>query len=193
MRPMRNAFKNNWCFSKKEATMRRHGDCRYQVHQVFLSSADKDQASQTSTQFTVTLPTELKRVVAVRPLHAAFYEDSTIVSQVELGGALLPVRVFSGDGLFLKLNEYDHVKHAKAKNTPVFTRIQGEEFYPAVGGGDFWTDPHTYILNPSEPKLKKFDLTLYNMGTMNVYVPAVPANSSFNITLAVYCEKSNCD
>ena len=172
--------------------MRRHGDCRYSVHQVFLSSADKDLASQTSTQFTVTLPTELKRVVAVRPLHAVFYEDSTMVAQVELGGALLPVRIFTGDGLFLNLNEYDHVHTAKAKNFPIFTRIQGEEVYPAANG-DFWTDPYTYILNPSEPKLKKFSLTLYDTSTMNVYTPATPANSSFNITLAVYTEVSNCD
>jgi hypothetical protein len=173
--------------------MRRHGDCRYEVHQVFLSSADKELASQTSTRFTVTLPTELKRAVAIRPLHAVFYEDTTMVAQVELGGALLPVRIFTGDGLFLNLNNYDHIRHAKSKNYPVFTRIQGEEVYPAVGGGDFWTDPYTHILNPSDPKLKRFELTLYDMATMDVYTPATPANSSFNITLAVYCEKSNCD
>jgi hypothetical protein len=103
------------------------------------------------------------------------------------------VRVFSGDGLFLNLNNYDHIKTAKAKNVPVFSRIQGEEVYPSVGGGDFWTDPYTYILNPSEPKLKKFDVSLYDSSTMDIYVPDVPANSSFNMTLAVYCEKSNCD
>jgi hypothetical protein len=171
---------------------RLHGDCKFTVHQVFLSSADKDVATQTPTNFTVTLPTELKRVVAIRPLHAVFYEDATLVAQVELGGALLPVRIFSGDGLFMNLNDYDHMHTAKAKNVPVFTRIQGEEVYPAVPA-EFWTDPYTYVLNPLEPRLKKFNIKLYDSSTMDIYAPATPANASFNITLAVYTETSNCD
>lgn len=172
--------------------MRRHGDCRYTIHQVYVSSLDKDLSSQTATQFSVTLPTEFKRVVAVRPLNVVLYDDATTIAQIELGGALLPIRTFAAGSLFLRLNDYDHLHTAKAKNVPIFTRFQGEEQYPAASD-NFWLDPYTFILNPSEPRLKRFTVTIYDSTTMNVYTPTVPVNAAFHMTLAIYTEESNCD
>jgi len=95
-----------------------HWDCRYKIHQVYLSDRDKDSASQSVTNFTVTLPTELKNVVAIRPLASAFYENAENVGQIEINGAQLPIRVSTGQGLFLYLNGFENIKTAKNNNVP---------------------------------------------------------------------------
>lgn len=169
---------------------RRQMDCNYVVHQVYISDKDKDFNTQSAVNFTVTLPTELKRVVAVRPLNSVFYENASEIAQVELGGVQIPVRVSTGQGLFVYLNGYDTIHSGKSKNVPIFARIQGEDNFPIVK--NFWMDPYCHILNPMEPKLKRFDVKIYN-GDYDIYSPATPQNAGFNMLLAVYCEANNCD
>lgn len=168
--------------------MNRQWDAHYEVHQVYLSDKDKDLSSQTVTNFSVTLPNDLKNVVAIRPLMSSFYDNTTDIAQIEIGGTQLPVRISTGQGLFLYLNGYDNIHTAKSKNVPIFSRVQADDNYPIIR--DFWMDPFTYILNPKEHRLRKFDVKIYDSNYAE-YVPDLPANASFNILLAVYCEVNN--
>ena len=168
-----------------------HWDCRYKIHQVYLSDRDKDSASQSVTNFTVTLPTELKNVVAIRPLASAFYENAENVGQIEINGAQLPIRVSTGQGLFLYLNGFENIKTAKNNNVPIFSRVQGDDIYPSVVK-DFWKDPYAHVLQPKELRLRRFEVKLYN-SSFEPYTPLTPEQATFNIQLAVYCEANNCD
>jgi hypothetical protein len=119
----------------------------YKIQQVLLDSNDRNNAVY-PTKFTLKLANSLKNVFAIRLLKSELLYTSSSPSQ---------------DGIYLYLNGYKLLMRNEDQDTmALFSRI-------TTGVNDFQcvttnilNDPYTYILNPIEPKLNRFDIQCFD-------------------------------
>ena len=136
---------------------------RMKVFNVILQSADK-QAGGTNVNFTVNLQEPITNVVAIRPLDITIQSDAPV------------------SNLLIALNNYSKYLPVNDNNVRIFARAStGTTVFPAVAAS-IMDDPYTYILNPIEPRLQRFEVALYGSD----YVKYTTTSTTISMTLAIY-------
>lgn len=141
----------------------------YKIHQVLLDSNDRDKTIYPNmNHFVLKAATHFRNAFGVRLLKSELLYHS-----------LTP-----GNGVYLALNGYRLlVRNEKQDQIPLFARITpGINDFQCVTT-NILDDPYTYILNPMEPRLLRFEMNLYESD--NVLIK----DNHFNLILhlAIFC------
>ena len=135
---------------------------RMKIFNVILQSSDKK--SGTNVDFVIELLEPIKNVVAIRPLDIIFTSTAPATN------------------LLVALNDYTKYLPTKNHTVRIFSRINtGTTVFPAITSS-FYDDPYTYILNPIEQRLSRFEISLYNSD----YTKYTTSTSTISMTLAIY-------
>ena len=141
----------------------------YKIHQILLDSNDRDKnIFPNMNNYVLKAATHFRNVFGVRLLKSELLYHS-----------LTP-----GNGVYLALNDYRLlVRNEKQDQVALFARIT-----PGINGFQCVTtnildDPYTYILNPMEPKLLRFEMKLYDSDNTLI------KDNHFNLILhlAIFC------
>lgn len=166
-------------------TMDRYIPSRFRIYNIILDSTFRDLAAYpNANDFVVKLVEPLRNVVAIRLLRTEFYQPSNTTGYFVLNEVRIPLQVYNNiANAYLYLNGYTSTNVANDTSTTFFGRIgPGTEIYPAITG-DPTLDPYIYIMQPIEPKLRRFHVKLMNADRSDYAV----TNARVIITLAVYC------
>lgn len=132
------------------------------IYNIILQSTDKK--TGTNVDFTIDLQEPIKNVVAIRPL------DITITA------------TSAASNLLIALNDYTKYLPVTDNQVRVFARANtGTTVYPAITSY-YMDDPYTYVLNPVEPRLQRFQVALYNSD----YTKYATTTTTISMTLAIY-------
>jgi hypothetical protein len=135
---------------------------RMKIYNIILQSTDKK--TGTNVDFTIDLQEPIKNVVAIRPL------DITITA------------TSAASNLLIALNDYTKYLPVTDNQVRVFARANtGTTVFPAITSY-YMDDPYTYILNPVEPRLQRFQVALYNSD----YTKYATTTTTISMTLAIY-------
>jgi hypothetical protein len=135
---------------------------RMKIYNVILQSADK--TSGTNVDFTIELQEPIKNVVAIRPL------DITITA------------ASAANNLLIALNDFTKYLPVNDTKVRIFTRANtGTTIFPAIASY-YMDDPYTYVLNPIEPRVQRFKVSLYNSD----YTNYANVGTTISMTLAIY-------
>lgn len=165
-------------------TMDKYLPSRFIVRNVILDSTHRDViASPNANDFVVRLTEPLLNVAALRILRTEFFQPSNSTGYFVLNGVNIPLQLNNIESAYLYLNGYISTTIANDTNTTFFGRIiAGTETYPAVTG-DITQDPFVYILQPMEPRMKRFHVKLLQADGSTYQVN----DARVIINLAVYC------
>lgn len=141
----------------------------YKIYQVILDSNDRNKTSYPNpSQFVLKVATPLRNVFGIRLLKSELLYHS-----------LTP-----GNGIYLSLNGYKLLLRNEVQDSlSLFARITpGINDYSCVTT-NILDDPYTYILNPMEPKLQRFEVSIYDHDNQ------LKVDTHFNLLLhmAVFC------
>ncbi len=156
----------------------------YVVQTIVLDSAHRVTSQYpNANDYVVKLLEPLRNVAAVRMMKTEYFEPCSTQGYFVLNGAKIPLQSYTLEHAYLYLNGWINTTIANDSNTNLFGRISpGLDVYPAVTG-DLTSDPYTYILRPSEPRLRRFHIRLL---THDGQLQPV-TNARIILTLAVYC------
>lgn len=165
-------------------TMDTYLPTRYIVRNVILDSTFRDViASPNANDFVVRLTEPLTNVAALRILRTEFFQPSNSTGYFVINGTSVPLQLYNIESAYLYLNGYISTTVANDTNTIFFGRIgPGTETYPAVTG-DITQDPFIYILQPMEPRMRRFHVKLLQADGSTYQVN----DARVVIHLAVYC------
>jgi hypothetical protein len=139
---------------------------QYRIHQVLIDSHDS--SNNSNGDFVIKLATPLRNVFAVRLL-----KSELIYSFPQMN-----------DGIYLYLNGYKLLIRSEQKDTiDLFARINiGVNNFQCVTT-NILDDPYTYILNPIQLKLDRFDVKVLDTNNK------LRAENTFNLVLhlAIFC------
>jgi hypothetical protein len=164
-------------------TMDKYLPTRFQVRNVILDSSFRDTlAYPNANDFVVRLTEPITNVAAIRILRTEFYQPSNTTGYFVLNEVRVPLQLYNIESAYLFLNGYISTTVANDTNTTFFGRIgPGTETYPAITG-DITQDPFIYVLQPMEPRMKRFHIKLLHADG-SVYEVN---NARVVINLAVY-------
>ena len=157
---------------------------------VVLNSQDK--ISGTATNFSVKINDGggvLRNVVAIRPLKFEYYSSNVnnIASELVINGVSIPLETYSvsDPGALLSLNGWQRVRTTSlTTSTSVFHKLKvGVETFPGISASCYLQDPYVYLVRPMEPKVDRFDITLFKPD----FSP-ITTEPLFIAYLAVYCK-----
>lgn len=165
-------------------TMDKYLPSRFRVYNIILDSTFRDTgAYPNANDFVVKLPEPLQNVAALRILRTEFYQPSNTTGYFVMNEVRIPLQLYNIESAYLYLNGYVSTQVANETNTTFFGRIgPGTDIYPAVTG-DITQDPFIYVLQPSEPRLKRFHVKLLRADGSTYPVN----NARVILNLAVYC------
>lgn len=165
-------------------TMDRYIPSKYRVYNIILDSTFRDtNIYPDANDFVVKLVEPLRNVVAIRLLRTEFFQPANTTGYFVINDARVPLQLYNVNNAYLYLNGYTSTNVANETSTTFFGRIgPGTEMYPAITG-DPTLDPYIYIMNPIEPRLRRFHVKLMNADS-SIY-PLT--NARVVITLALYC------
>jgi hypothetical protein len=140
----------------------------YRTYQMILDANDRSKSNYPLNNFVLKSTEFFYNVFAIRLLKSELVYISNVL----------------GRGMYVYLNNYKLLYRSDTKDTlNMFARISpGVETYPCVTE-HINNDPHTYILNPIEPKLQRFEVRLYDHKNNLI------DDTQFNVVLhlALYC------
>lgn len=141
----------------------------YKIHQILLDSNDRDKSIYPNmNSYVLKAATHFRNVFGVRLLKSELLYHS-----------LAP-----GNGVYLALNDYRLlIRNEKQDQLALFARITpGVNDFQCVTTS-ILDDPYTYILNPMEPKLLRFEIKLYDSDNILI------KDNHFNLILhlAIFC------
>lgn len=167
-------------------SMDQYVSARYRLYNVILDSSFRDSRTYPhANDFVVKLTEPLLNVAAIRILRTEFYQPSATTGYFVMNNVRIPLQLYNIESAYLYLNGYISTNVANETNTTFFGRVSpGTETYPAVTG-DITLDPYVYVLQPLDPKLKRFHVKLLQPDGCLYAVD----NARVVITLAVYCLK----
>ena len=165
-------------------TMDRYLSTKYRVYNIILDSTFRDLIHYpNANDFVVKLSEPLKNAVALRLLRTEFYQPSQTNGYFVLNQVRIPIQLYNIESAYLYINGYTSTNIANEVNTQFFGRIgAGTEVFPAVTGS-ISQDPYIYVMQPIEPRLKRFHIKLMQADGSLYAVD----NARVVITLAVYC------
>lgn len=143
----------------------------YKIYQVLLDSNDRNKTTFVSpTNYVLKLATPLRNVFAVRLLKSEFLYNSLTL----------------GNGVYVYLNGYKLlIRNQEQDILSLFARITpGINDFQCVTT-NILDDPYTYILNPMEPKLDRFEVQLYDAD--NKKKEDVHFNLIMHLAIFCYC------
>jgi hypothetical protein len=169
---------------KASLLMNRMIDSKYIVQTVILDSAHRNLLQfPNANDYVIKILEPLRNVAAVRLLKTEYFEPCSTQGYFVMNGVKIPLQSYNLDHAYLYLNGWINTIIANDTNTNLFGRVApGVDTYPAVAG-NIENDPYTYILRPSEPRLRRFHVRLL---THEGQLQAV-TNARVILTLAFYC------
>lgn len=151
---------------KNTVVARQVRTAQYKIHQVLIDS--NDSKNNNNGDFVIKLATPLRNVFAVRLLKSELLYSFPNMNE----------------GIYLYLNGYKLLIRSEQKDTiDLFARINiGITNFQCVTT-NILDDPYTYILNPIQLKLDRFDVKVLNDNNK------VRSENSFNLVLhlAIFC------
>lgn len=156
----------------------------YVVQTIILDSAHRSTSQfPNANEYVLKLLEPLRNLAAVRIMKTEYFEPCSTQGYFVMNGVKIPLQSYTLEHAYLYLNGWINTTIANEANTNVFGRISpGVDTYPAVTT-DLVTDPFTYILRPSEPRLRRFHIRLH---THDGQLQPV-TNARIILTLACYC------
>lgn len=141
----------------------------YKIYQILLDSNDRDKSIYPNmSNYVLKAATHFRNVFGVRLLKSELLYHS----------------LTQGNGVYLALNDYRLlVRNEKQDQLALFARITpGINDFQCVTT-NILDDPYTYILNPMEPKLLRFEMKLYDSDNTLI------KDNHFNLILhlAIFC------
>ena len=141
----------------------------YKIYQILLDSNDRDKSIYPNmSNYVLKAATHFRNVFGVRLLKTELLYHS----------------LTQGNGVYLALNDYRLlVRNEKQDQLALFARITpGINDFQCVTT-NILDDPYTYILNPMEPKLLRFEMKLYDSDNTLI------KDNHFNLILhlAIFC------
>lgn len=141
----------------------------YKIYQVLLDSNDRNKTTfPNPTKYVLKLATPLRNVFGVRLLKSELLYNSLTL----------------GNGVYVFLNGYKLlIRNETQDSISLFARITpGVNDFQCVTT-NILDDPYTYILNPMEPKLDRFEIQLYDSDNK------IKEDTHFNVLmhLAIFC------
>lgn len=141
----------------------------YKISQVLLDSNDRNKTTFVSpTKYVLKLATPLRNVFGIRLLKSELLYHSLTL----------------GNGIYVALNGYKLlIRNQDQDSLSLFARITpGVNDYQCVTT-NILDDPYTYILNPMEPKLDRFEIQIYDADNK------LKEDTHFNLLmhLAIFC------
>lgn len=157
---------------------------KYRLYTLIIDSSHRDVATYpNASDFVVRVQEIFRNVAAVRILRTEFYQPSNSFGYFVLNEMKVPLQLYNVEHAYLYLNGYVSTMVANDTNVALFGRIgPGTEFYPAVTA-DVLQDPYIYVLNPVEPRLRKFHVKLLTHDGK----PYPVNNARVVLTIAIYC------
>lgn len=133
----------------------------YRLHTLIVDSCHRDvNLYPNPTDFVVRVQEVFRNVAALRILRTEFYQPSNSFGYFVLNDMKVPLQLYNMEHAYLYLNGYLSTVVANDTNVALFGRIcPGTELYPAVTA-DILQDPFIYVMNPVEPRLRKFHVRL---------------------------------
>lgn len=133
----------------------------YRLHTLIIDSSHRDtNAYPSANDFVVRVQEVFRNVAAVRILRTEFYQPSGQIGYFVVNDIKLPMQVYNIEHAYLYLNGYTNMVVANDTNVALMGRIgPGTEHYPAVAT-NVLDDPYAYVMNPIEPRLRKFHVKL---------------------------------
>lgn len=156
----------------------------YRLYTLIVDSAHRDvNTYPNANDFVVRVQEVFRNVAAVRILKTEFYQPCNQIGYFVLNDMKVPLQLYNVEHAYLYLNGYLSTAVANDTNVALFGRVgPGTEFYPAVTA-DIMQDPYIYVLNPAEPRLRKFHVKLLTHNGQ-----AYPINNArVVLTIAIYC------
>lgn len=139
----------------------------FRTTHVVLDSSHRDIFTYpTIAQFSLSLAEPLTDVVAIRLLRSEFYPESNRTTAA-----------------YLYVNGYVHTLLANDTTPPIYTRIPaGFDTLPGMTS-HILEDPYTFHLQPREPRLRRFDIQLFEEAGL---VTNLGAHASLVLSFAIY-------
>lgn len=165
-------------------TMDRYIPSKFRIYNIILDSTFRDiNVYPNANDFVVKLVEPVRNVVAIRLLRTEFYQPSNTTGYFVMNEVRVPLQLYNISSAYLYINGYTSTNVANDTSTTFFGRMgPGTEIYPAVTG-DPTLDPYIYVMNPVDPRLRRFHVKLLNADS-SVYPVS---DARVVITLAVYC------
>lgn len=156
----------------------------YRLYTLIIDSNHRDtQVYPSSNDFVVRVQEIFRNVAAVRLLRTEFYQPSNSFGYFVLNEMKVPLQLYNVEHAYLYLNGYISTQVANDTNVALFGRIgPGTEFYPAVTS-DIGQDPYMYMMQPVEPRLRKFHVKLLTHDGQ----PYPVNNARVVLTIGIYC------
>lgn len=157
---------------------------KYRLYTLIVDSNHRDTTMYpNASDFVVRVQEVFRNVAAVRILRTEFYQPSNSFGYFVLNEMRVPLQLYNVEHAYLYLNGYISTAVANDTNVALFGRIgPGTEFYPAVTS-EITQDPYIYVMNPVEPRLRKFHVKLLTHDGQ-----AYPVNNArVVLTIAIYC------
>ena len=141
----------------------------YKIYQFILDSNERDKTTwPTPNHFVLKVATPFRNVFGIRILKTELIYHSLSI----------------GPSMYVSLNNYKLIYRNETQDTKsAFARV-----YPGVTDFQCVTtnildDPYTYILNPMEPKLQRFEITTFDHDNLPM------SDTRYNIVLhlAIFC------
>lgn len=157
---------------------------KYRLYTLIVDSNHRDtNIYPNASDFVVRVQEVFRNVAAVRILRTEFYQPSNSFGYFVLNEMKVPLQLYNVEHAYLYLNGYISTAVANDTNVALFGRIgPGTEFYPAVTA-DILQDPYIFVMNPVEPRLRKFHVKLLTHDGN----PYPVNNARVVLTIAIYC------
>lgn len=163
-------------------------------HIIVIDSADRNMTKfPNMNDFTVEVAAPLRNVQGVRLMKAEFADINSDAINASIGYLVIgdaTANIIASlpytspvSSTFISLNGYDLIKLANRMENPVFARLPtSQETYPL--SAKFMEDPNTYVVNPVDSALSRFEVKLINgSGTL----ATMSSTSRVILTLGISC------
>lgn len=152
---------------------------------VILDSENRDKLNNIN-DFNLKLIEEYKNVYAVRILKTEYTYSDSKFDILTINGETISLQGFKSINGYLYLNGYKNIDIASKSTTELFSQLSpGINDFPILND-NIKLDPYTYILNPIEKKLNRFDIKILNSNGDKINIEN-EAKLRLRLTLLIVC------